>query len=131
MTPDEAETLRGVADFMQDGADSLPESSAIGRELAAFADKLAAAVERRQRESRPTLRLVEDQLIGPDTSTWDIGLSYRSQLRLGRAGFKTLADLTGATDQELLAIEYIGPKSVELIRAALAGLARLDQEGGE
>lgn len=138
LTPHEAETLLALADFMQDGAKSLPTTSTIGRELAASATRLVATVERRQQQSRPRrprLQLVardlESELIGPDTPTCQIGLSYRSQLRLSRAGLKALADLDGVTDEQLLAIAGIGPTSVEIIRAALAGLDWLDQEGGE
>lgn len=157
-TPDESEALLAVADFMQDGADSLPATSLVGRALAAGATDLILAVQREQRRettrARAGLRLViaEDlesiQTASPqriaqlrlshhqpeasqprsDTSTWEIGLAYFPRLRLSRAGFKTLADLEGVTDDELLAIDGIGVKSMETIRAALV---QLDQEGGE
>jgi hypothetical protein len=137
LTTEEAEALLATADVMQDCADSLPTTSAVGRELAALATRLFRAAGRRRHlhllpvERRQETASPEQQLIGPDTSTWKIGLSYCSQHRLSRAGFKTLADLNGVTDEELLAINGIGPKSVEVIRAALAGLDWLDQEGGD
>jgi Bacterial RNA polymerase, alpha chain C terminal domain len=104
---------------MQDCGDSLPTTSAVGQALTAGGRRLALQA-RKQETASP-----EQQLIGPDTSTWKIGLSYCSQHRLSRAGFKTLADLEGVTDEALLAIDGVGPKSVEVIRAALIGLDRL------
>jgi Bacterial RNA polymerase, alpha chain C terminal domain len=137
LTTKEAKALLATADVMQDCADSLPTTSAVGRELAALATRLHLAAEERHRlhllpvDRRQATASPEDQLIGPGTSTWEIGLSYRSQHRLSRAGFKTLADLKGVTDEDLLAIDGIGPKSVDVIRAALVGLEWLDQEGGQ
>jgi uncharacterized protein len=51
-----------------------------------------------------------------------LNLSLRSYNSLRREGIHTVGDLTAKTREELLAIDYIGPASVEEIRQKLADL---------
>lgn len=49
------------------------------------------------------------------------GVNYQKALLLIEAGYVGLSDLRSATDEELLAIQGIGPSIVKKIRAALEG----------
>jgi hypothetical protein len=48
-----------------------------------------------------------------------IGLSLLALRALWNAGVHTLEDVAGLTEDELLAIKHVGPKTVEILRAAL------------
>jgi uncharacterized protein len=62
----------------------------------------------------------EGDLGDSDQSVESLNLSLRSYNSLRREGIHTLSDLAGRTREQLLAIENIGPASVEEIRQKLA-----------
>jgi carbon monoxide dehydrogenase subunit G len=63
----------------------------------------------------------DEQAGGEDQSVESLDLSLRSYNSLRREGIHTVSDLAARTREELLAIENIGPASVEEIRQRLAG----------
>jgi hypothetical protein len=63
----------------------------------------------------------EEQEGDLDQSIESLGLSLRSYNSLRREGIHTVADLAARTRENLLAIDNIGPASVEEIRQKLAG----------
>jgi carbon monoxide dehydrogenase subunit G len=63
----------------------------------------------------------DEQAGGEDQSVESLELSLRSYNSLRREGIHTVSDLAARTREELLAIENIGPASVEEIRQRLAG----------
>jgi carbon monoxide dehydrogenase subunit G len=74
--------------------------------------------------------LTQDDLAQPIE---ELSLPLRAYNSLRREGVHTVADLVAKTPQELLAIENIGPASVEEIRQRLAdrGLSLSEGEAGE
>src|SRR5215831_1278455 len=58
---------------------------------------------------------------GPDQSIETLSLSLRSYNSLRREGIHTVGDLAARSQQDLLAIDNIGPASVEEIKRKLAG----------
>jgi DNA-directed RNA polymerase alpha subunit len=48
-----------------------------------------------------------------------IGLSFQALRALWNAGVHTLEDVAQLTEDELLAIKHVGPKTVEILRVAL------------
>ena len=53
-----------------------------------------------------------------DTSLHKLGLPPRACLELGRCGIATLGEALALTDDELLAIDGVGIKTVDIIRSA-------------
>jgi carbon monoxide dehydrogenase subunit G len=62
----------------------------------------------------------DEQAGDEDQSVESLNLSLRSYNSLRREGIHTVSDLAGRTREELLAIENVGPASVEEIRQRLA-----------
>lgn len=51
----------------------------------------------------------------------ECGISEQKALRLAEAGYGRLRDLRAASDEELLAVQGIGPGTVKKIREAIGG----------
>ena len=70
-----------------------------------------------------TARSARDSVTIPDTAVFDEftpGLNGGKLGYLNKAGLRTIGDLRRATDDQLLAVPGIGPKSLDEIRAYLA-----------
>jgi len=61
--------------------------------------------------------LPAEEMLPVDFLTEAVGLSDSALLNLKTAGFRTIADMKGASDKELLSIVGIGPATLAKIRA--------------
>jgi carbon monoxide dehydrogenase subunit G len=96
----------------------------IGMFASNLADMLAAEPAEQASAEEPTAAVKGDGEAGggPARPIEELNLSLRSYNSLSREGIHTVADLAAKTREELLAIDQIGPASVEEIRQKLADL---------
>jgi carbon monoxide dehydrogenase subunit G len=89
-----------------------------------LADMLAAQPAEQASAAEPAAAAKGDGEVGggPARPIEELNLSLRSYNSLSREGIHTVADLAARTREELLAIDHIGPASVEEIRQKLADL---------
>jgi uncharacterized protein len=93
-----------------------------GKLIGVFASNLAGMLAAEQAAEPAPLREPEPAPLGEAQPIEELNLSVRSYNSLRREGIHTVGDLAGKTREDLLAIDHIGPASVEEIRQKLADL---------
>ena len=89
-----------------------------GRLLTIFAQNLAATLAEPDAPAEPAAPAAPGA--DPGASVDDLGLSPRAAASLRREGITTFADLAAKTGDELLAIDGIGPATIDDIKAKLS-----------